>query len=165
MSKTASVEKDELVVLFVRVHKSQRDAIRKLATERKLSVADVSREVLEKGLSGPTKSDLLASIESILIQHSKQAMLNDAKVIEITSNIYATQLGAKAEGEKYDAPEGVFLLPPSPEDKKGKFFCQSCGLEKPNKQKHTIRVQDEEIKVADCCFDNNKYKDLVKALL
>jgi len=57
------------------------------------------------------------------------------------------------------------LLDEDNEDKGGTFHCQGCGKVTKNKNKYKIQVLHSLIAVGECCFINDHYKDLIRALL
>lgn len=180
MANAAPQEKDDYIVLYIRVHKSEQTKLLKLAKDSDRKLAVIAREMMKIGLAtsigfadpvdhivkdAVRASEQLESIENILVAHSKQSMEDIGKILHTVVEIHAKQLDAQAAAEKETVPEGVLLLPLNKEDRKGTFFCQKCGTPTPNKKKHTIQVQEEKVVVGDCCYFNDSYKELVRKIL
>lgn len=169
MSTPALEEKDSVVVLFARVPKSQKFLLERIAKQKKISLNILIGRFIVSGIVNENYmrgiDEKVTSIEKILVSHSKQSIEDSGRILKIVGNIHSTQMGAKSDSEEMDVPEGVILLPPLKEDKKGVFYCQGCAAPTPNKRKHRIKVGEEEIVVGDCCFFNDHYKDLIKAIL
>lgn len=165
MSTPALQQQEQLEVLFVRVNKSQRKAINKLVVETKKSLAEVTRELITIGLKAPANLDLLQSIEIILIEHSKTSFEEFGKLREMITHPSGLSVSLPMPEEKPIEGFEAILMPPALEDKKGVFFCQSCGTETPNRKKHVIKVLEEKVVVGDCCYFNDHYKDLIRAIL
>lgn len=49
--------------------------------------------------------------------------------------------------------------------RRGEFICQCCGTTRKNKERHAVRVENEELSFGDCCYYSDKYKEVLRQMI